>query len=159
MNQQEAFDLLNEQLQDIPKVQIRSMSLAVLPRLMNTLDRNHDTCTHCKKFSAEGEIFVRDIRPLFEQNISTIKKFEQWVDEAQKHLTNAHQQQVKGRITSTYTAVGMGLGIAIAAAYSLLAAHTITITSISLGWAIGMLTGFIAGKIKENKLNQNKKLY
>ncbi len=159
MKQQEAFDLLNAQLNDIPKAQIRSLSLAVLPRLMDVLDSNQATCSHCKKYSTEGEVFVKDIAPLFQQDTLTTKKFEQWVDESQKHLKNAHQQQVRGRITSLYTAIGMALGVLIAWLCSLLFPNQGTFTFIGLGWAIGMLAGYFSGKLKENKLKQTNKLY
>lgn len=159
MKQQEAFDLLNVQLKDISKVQIRSMSLAVLPRLMNVLDKNQETCTHCQKFSHEGEAFVRNIRPLFEQDLLTGKRFEQWIDESQKHLRTTHAQTVKGKTTSLFATIGMSAGILSGLIFTLLMPETSALANISLGWTIGMLTGYTAGKLKEKSLARDNKLY
>ncbi|MCG8581319.1 MAG: hypothetical protein MI866_15460 [Bacteroidales bacterium] len=159
MKQEEAFTILNSQLKDIPKVEIRSLSLAVLPRLMNVLDNNMTTCTHCKKFSNEGEVFVRNIRPLFQQDIATGKRFEQWVEETQKHLKSTHHQHVKGRITSSYTTIGMVIGVSIGLLISLATDKELMIANASIGWALGMLAGYIGGKLKEGKLNKSNKLY
>ncbi len=159
MKHKEAFDLLNEQLEDIPKAQIRSLSLAVLPRLINALDEQSAACPHCKKLGNDGEHFVRNIRPLFEQDIKASKQFEQWIEEAQKHLKVEHQQHVKGRITSTYTTIGMALGTLIAFGYLYLSSNEQMMGGISIGWAAGMLAGYIAGKVQERKLSQHNKLY
>ncbi|MCU4154597.1 hypothetical protein J1N10_01330 [Carboxylicivirga sp. A043] len=159
MKHQEAFDLLNEQLNDIPKAQIRSLSLAVLPRLMNALDENSEACPDCKKLGNEGEHFVRNIRPLFQQDTNATKQFEQWVEEAQKHLKIKHQQHVKGRLTSTYTTIGMAIGTLIAFGYIYLSNNEHMLGGISIGWAIGMLAGYIFGKVQERKLSQQNKLY
>lgn len=159
MNQQETFDTLNKQLKDIPKVQIRLMSLAVLPRLMGALDHNQDHCSDCKKHSTEGSLFVNNIRPLFNQERNVQKNFEKWVDNAQKHLKDKHQQHVKGRLTAIFTTICMIAGCLIAILYLNITNTTNYISSISLGWGIGMITGYFIGKIKENRLNKNNKLY
>ncbi len=159
MKQQEAFDLLNDQLQDIPKVQIRSMSLAVLPRLMNVLDKNHKSCPDCNRISHEGEVFVRNIRPVFEQDIPTIKKFERWVNTSQAHLKNRHGQVAKGKTTALYTAVGVAIGILLTLVFIWMKPEVNTLAHISLGWVIGMLGGYVSGKLKETSLAQKEKLY
>ncbi len=159
MKQDEAFDLLNAQLKDIPKAQIRSMSLAVLPRLINALESHQDTCPNCSKLNKDGEAFIRNIRPLFEQNIPEIKKFEQWVETSQKHLKQDHQQHVKGRVASTYTTIGMATGTLSAFLYLQFVPEISTFGSISLGWTIGTVVGYVVGKIKEQILSKKDKLY
>ena len=159
MNQKDTFDTLNEQLKDIPKAQIRLMSLAVLPRLMGALDNNKSHCVDCKRYSNSGEEFIKNIRPLFSQDRQAQQNFENWVTEAQKHLKTRHQQQVKGRITSTYATIGMLAGCALALFYLLLTNGSNYIGGISLGWALGMISGYIVGKTKENKLSRNHKVY
>jgi hypothetical protein len=159
MKYQEAFDLLNNQLKDIPKAQIRSLSLAVLPRLMDALHNNSERCPSCLKLGHQGEAFVKNIRPLFEQNVKINKSFEQWVDESQKHLRIEHQQRIKGRITSTYITIGMAIGTLIAFGYIYLLNKEELLGGISIGWACGMIIGYIAGKLKEQKLSKLNKLY
>lgn len=159
MKHEEAFDLLNEQIKDIPKAQIRTVSLAVLPRLMNALDQQQESCPQCLKHSRQGEDFVNNIRPLFEQNIKMSKSFEQWADEAQKHLKVRHQQHVKGRVTSTYTTIGMAIGTFIAFIYSYFIVENSIAGTISIGWAVGLIFGYISGKLKENTLRKNQQLY
>jgi len=159
MNQKETFDTLNAQLKDIPKVQIRLMSLSVLPRLMGALDNNHKQCPDCKKYCSEGEHFVNDIRPLFNQDIKVQKSFEKWVEKSQKHLKNMHQQHVKGRLTSTYTTIGMIFGCLLAFLYLQITKTDNYIGGLSLGWAIGMVIGYFTGKVKESRLNKINKLY
>jgi len=159
MNQQETFDTLNEQLKDIPKVQIRLMSLSVLPRLMGALDANQQHCPDCKRYNKEGGQFVNDIKPLFNQDLKVQKSFEKWVDNAQKHLKTKHQQRVKGRLTSTYATIGMLTGCLIAFLYMKVTGSTNYIGNISLGWAIGMTVGYFTGKLIESRLSKNNKLY
>lgn len=159
MKYQEAFDLLNEQLKDIPKAQIRSMSLSVLPRLMDVLDHNHTKCPYCQKMSKDGSRYVHNIRPLFEQDMSINKHFEQWVESSQKHLKTEHNQYVKGRITSAYATYGMTIGTLIAFAYIYITGGETSIGGISIGWTCGMLIGYLSGKIKEQRLAKNNQLY
>lgn len=159
MKHQEAFDLLNEQLINIPKMQIRSMSLEVLPRLIDRIDSNQNQCSACKDLNITGEAFIHDIKPIFNQDKETIKKFENWVDESQKHLKKEHQQTPKGRLTSTYTTIGMAIGTVIAYLIIKITGQEGILSSISIGWAIGMLAGYIIGKVKEKKLTRNNKLY
>ena len=159
MKHQEAFDLLNEQLKDIPKSQIRIMSLSVLPRLMDILDHKQETCPYCRNHSHQGESFVKDIRPLFEQNIQKTKSFEHWVDEAQKHLKTEHKLHVKGRIASTYTTIGMAIGAFIGFILAYFFDLNTVIGTISIGWAIGMILGYSSGKLRERKLHKNNHLY
>ncbi len=159
MEHKECYDLLNEQLKDIPKMEIRSLSLAVMPRLMDVLHKNQSACNHCKHFTKEGEIFTKDISPLFGADVKAKRNFENWVSESQKHLTTVHQQRVKGRLTSTYAAIGMLAGTAITTSYSWLSDGDNLIGMAGLGWAVGVLAGYITGKIKENNLSKNNKLY
>ncbi|MCT4589022.1 MAG: hypothetical protein N4A71_14465 [Carboxylicivirga sp.] len=159
MKQEEAFNILNEQIKDIPKAQIRSVSLAVLPRLMQVLDDHLDKCPHCQKFSQEGENYVNDIRPIFGEDVKANKQFEQWAHESQKHLKIEHEQYVKGRTTSVYITIGMAIGTLVAFIYSYFLAENNIAGSISIGWAIGLVVGYMAGKLKENKLRKNKQLY
>ncbi|WP_430810239.1 MULTISPECIES: hypothetical protein [unclassified Carboxylicivirga] len=159
MKQEEAFDQLNAQLKDIPKVEIRTLSLAVLPRLMGVLDSHSHQCSHCRKYSNDGAAFVSNIRPLFQQDANINKRFEQWVEETQKHLKATHKQHVKGRTTATYTTLGMISGSCLGALISLMIASGHLMAGVSIGWAIGVLIGYIGGKLKEQKLNQKQLLY
>ena len=159
MNQQETFDILNAQLKDIPKAQIRLMSLSVLPRLMGVLDSNRNHCSDCNQYSHEGSCFVNDIRPLFNQDRNVQKNFEKWVGNAQSHLKNQHQQGVKGRLTAVYTSIGMALGCITALVFLQITNSDNYLGGISLAWTVGMLIGYSTGKIKERRLNKNNKLY
>ncbi|MBK3518377.1 hypothetical protein [Carboxylicivirga marina] len=159
MKQQEAFDILNSQLSDVSKSQIRSMSLEVLPRLINTLHENSNNCPSCKKHEQQGDNYVNDIRPLFEQDIRFIKEFERWVDSSKKHLKATHKQHPRGQISSTYTTIGMAIGTFIAFLISYFINNNNILGGLSIGWAIGMLFGYSIGKLKEKKLGQLNKLY
>ncbi|MCU4176371.1 hypothetical protein [Carboxylicivirga sp. N1Y90] len=159
MEHNECFSLLNEQLKDISKVEIRSLSLAVLPRLMNVLHINQNHCNECKRFTKEGEVFVHDISPLFGNDVRAKRSFENWVTTSQQHLTNVHQQQTKGKLSASYAAIGMFLGIIIASAYTWLSGGENYIGMAGLGWAAGTIAGYITGKLTENKLSKNNKLY
>nr|WP_321453327.1 hypothetical protein [uncultured Carboxylicivirga sp.] len=158
MDRRTTFDTLNQQLEKIPKAQIRSLSLAVLPRLMGALHNKVDECPHCKKLNNQGEVFVNDIQQLFNDH-KALAPFENWVEESQKHLKKDHQLHVRGRISATYSTIGMLTGIFVPALYVWLSAETNYIGYISLGWLIGIFAGYISGKIVENRLHKDKKLY
>nr|WP_321405479.1 hypothetical protein [uncultured Carboxylicivirga sp.] len=158
MDRKTTFETLNEQLEKIPKAQIRSLSLAVLPRLMGAIHNQIDTCHHCKKYNDEGEVFVHNIQQLF-NDPKALGPFEDWVEQSQKHLKSEHRLHVRGRISATYATIGMLAGIIIGASYAWLSIESNYLAFISLGWLLGMLGGYIAGKIVENRLNKNNKLY
>lgn len=159
MDQQSTYHILNEKLKDIPKAQIRSLSLSVLPRLMGALHKHKNSCPDCMKFQQEGVLFVNNVKQLFADDVKTMRQFESWVNQSQKHLKADHQLQVKGRLTATFTTIGMFLGIILPAIYVVISKGSNYIGYISLGWVIGMLAGYTAGKIKENGLQKHHKLY
>lgn len=159
MNRQETFERLNQQLKDIPKSQIRSISLSVLPRLMGALYKSKGQCIECERFSKKGDVFVNDIKPLFAGDKEYIKDFEYWVEESQIHLKKDHGQQVRGRITSVYTTIGIITGTIFATAYCYFTKQTGYIGCVVLGWTIGMVAGYLGGKITERYLVKNNKLY
>lgn len=159
MEHDECFSLLNEQLIDVSKVEIRSLSLAVLPRLMNVLHNNQEDCNECTRFTKEGEAFVNDISPLFGNDVRAKRNFENWVSTAQQHLTNVHQQQTKGKLSALYATIGMFLGIIIASAYTWLSDGENYIGMAGLGWVVGTLGGYVTGKLTEDRLSKNNKLY
>ncbi len=159
MDQKSTYNILNEKLKGIPRAQIRSISLAVLPRLMGAIHQNKENCPDCKKFNQQGEYFVDNIKDLFTDNVATVRQFENWVELSQNHLKLDHQLRVKGKLTATYTAIAMVAGIFIAALYVWFSGGDNYIGYISLGWLAGMLGGYLAGKLHEARLNKHHKLY
>lgn len=159
MTYQETFDKLNEQLKDVPKSQVRSLSLEVLPRLMAILHAHKSTCHHCQLLSNEGEGFVNHIAPLFGDNPNELKKFEDWVERAQKHLSEAHQLKVKGRTVAAYAAVGALLGIVWGIIHGYITEVPEYIGIVSSTSVIGMLVGYVLGKMKEKALKRDHRLY
>ncbi|MBS2097940.1 hypothetical protein [Carboxylicivirga linearis] len=158
MDRLTTYNKLNDQLEKIPKAQIRSLSLAVLPRLMGAIDNQKEKCHHCEKFNDEGEKYVNNIQDLF-NDPRALKPFENWVEQSQQHLKQEHHLHVKGRIGATYSTVGMLAGILLPAMYVWLSSETNYMGFVSVGWLIGLTTGYVAGKIVERRLSKENKLY
>lgn len=159
MDQQTTYDFLNEQLKDIPKAQIRSLSLSVLPRLMGAIHKQKEECPHCQKYNQQGETYINDIKQLFVDDIKTMREFENWVEHSQQHLKSEHQLQVRGRLTASYTIIGIIIGVVLFTVYTWLSSDENYTGFITLGLVAGMLGGYITGKIAENGLQKNNKLY
>lgn len=159
MEAKEVIQLLNTKLENVPKAQVRSMGLEVLPRLIDVLHQRRPACSDCKKLHDEGIRHIDQIGALFGDDLAVQKKFESWVDRSQRHLKEYHGMVAKGRTSSVYVVSGIVGGMVIGALSMYMISAENSIGGAVLGFVCGMLIGWIVGKMKESKLRKEQKLY
>ncbi len=159
MEAKEVIQILNAKLEKVPKAEVRSLGLEVLPRLIGVLHRQAGSCPDCRNFHDHGVMHVEEIVSLFGPEVSDRKKFEVWVEGAQQHLKHHHGMVAKGRTGAVYILAGIGFGLVTGSLVTYLTGGTNILSGAILGWVCGMLIGWIVGKIKENKLRQEDLLY
>jgi len=159
MEAKEVIQILNAKLEKVPKAEVRSMGLEVLPRLIDVLHHQKDTCPDCRMLHDEGVSHIEDIIALFGQDLAIQKKFENWVSKTQSHLKHQHGMVAKGRTAAAYIFTGIAVGVIIGALVMYLTENENVLRGAILGWVVGMLIGWSIGKIKENKLQKKHHLY
>jgi len=159
MEAKEVIQILNAKLEKVPKAEVRSMGLEVLPRLIDVLHHQKETCPDCRKLHDNGIKHIEDITTLFGPDLSVQKRFENWVVETQSHLKQQHGMVAKGRTAAAYIFTGIGIGVVIGALVMYLMDNENILGGAILGWVCGMLIGWSIGKMKESKLQKKHFLY
>jgi len=159
MSKIDIAEKLNEQLEHkVSRAEIRALSLEVYPRLIDALEQRSGSCKTCRELYSKSEKFTNDIVPVVKGPAALRKEFEGFVNTAFGHLQDEHGAVPKGRLLSTSVLVGMlaGLGVSVAAAYLM---NVDVMRYGALGWMFGMFAGWIAGKVRENNLKNEGKLF
>jgi len=159
MEAKEVIQILNTKLEKVPKAEVRSMGLEVLPRLIDVLHHHKKTCPDCRQLHDDGIHHMEDIISLFGTDLSVQKKFENWVSETQSHLKHQHGMVAKGRTAAAYIFAGVVFGVVFGVAVMYLTKNENLFGGAILGWVCGMLIGWSVGKIKESKLQKRHHLY
>jgi hypothetical protein len=159
MTKQEAIDKMNEQLEHIPKAEIRLLNLAVLPRLTGALNDKSDSCRECAELHDTCVEFVNDIVQVLRGTQQQREEFESFVSNAFMHLQHDHDTLPKGRLLSVSVLTGMLLGTGFALLLNYFFMGRDIIGYGVLGWVIGVVAGYGAGKLRENKLKKDNRLF
>lgn len=159
MEAKEVIQILNAKLEKVPKAEVRSMGLEVLPRLIDVLHHQKETCPDCRKFHDDGVNHIEDIIALFGQDLLIQKKFENWVSQTQSHLKGQHRMVAKGRTAAAYVFAGISVGVVIGVLVMYLTENENILGGAILGWVCGMLIGWSIGKVKESQLQKKHHLY
>jgi len=159
MEAKEVIQILNAKLEEVPKAEVRSMGLEVLPRLIDVLHHQKEVCPECRKLHDDGVKHIENILALFGQDLAIQKTFENWVSETQSHLKNQHGMVAKGRTAAAYIFFGISVGVVTGIVIMYLTENENILGGAVLGWVCGMLIGWSVGKIKESKLQKKHHLY
>ena len=158
MIKDDIYEKLNDQLTGISRAEIRAANLEVYPRLTDALARRSAKCKECKTLYEESEKYTNDIVAVLKGEAAFRKQFEEFVNRAFMHLHDDHQTLPKGKLLSVSTLVGMlvGLSIAVIAAYFL---NVDLMRFGAVGWMVGVISGWIIGKVREKKLQKQNRLF
>ena len=158
MIKDDIYEKLNDQLAGISRAEIRAANLEVYPRLIDALEKRSAECKECKALYEESEKYTNDIVSVLKGDAGFRKQFEEFVNRAFMHLHDEHQTLPKGKLLSVSVLVGMlvGLSVAVIAAYFL---NIDLMRFGALGWLIGVMAGWITGKVREKNLQKQNKLF
>lgn len=153
------YNELEIKFQGTPREAARYYNLQVLPRLMYTIDKQKKECTHCRsRFST--------LQPMLDKASQWIKTdtpeagiFQEELSQTMKHLSSAHGIVPKGLNLSKMIVAGLIFGIGIAYVLHLTLASTELPGTLMSGAAIGMMIGWILGKLKESNLRKSGRLF
>jgi len=159
MSKTDIAEKLNEQLdKKVSRAEIRALRLEVYPRLVDALQQRSGSCSICKELYKQSEKFTDDIVPVVKGSSETRKEFEDFVNSAFGHLHEEHGTLPKGKLLSVSVLVGMLTGLSIAVITGYIMDEDVMRFG-ALGWMIGVISGWVIGKVRENNLKKAGKLF
>ncbi|WP_026473578.1 hypothetical protein [Alkaliflexus imshenetskii] len=142
-----------------PREAARYYNLQILPRLMFTIDKQKGECTHCSSRFSTLQPMLDDAAQWIKNDTPEAGIFQKELSQTMKHLSSAHGIVPKGLNLSKMIVAGLIFGIGIAYVLHLTLASTELPGTLMSGAAIGMMVGWVLGKLKENNLRKTGKLF
>ncbi len=158
MKSSEISEKLNEQLKGVPRAEIRAANLEVYPRMVEALYNRSSSCDRCRELYDESSKFTDDIASVIKGTPEQRKEFEEFVRVAYMHLHEVHKTLPKGKILSVSVLVGMLLGLSFAVIIGYFMDQDLLRYG-ALGWILGVIAGWITGKIRENNLRKKNRQF
>ncbi len=158
MKSSEISEKLNEQLTGVSRAEIRAANLEVYPRLVDALYSRSSSCSRCKELYEESSKFTDDIVSVLKGTKEQRKEFEEFVRTAYMHLHEVHKTLPKGKILSVSVLVGMLLGLSFAVIIAFFMNEDLLRYSAS-GWVLGLVAGWIIGKVREHNLKKKNRQF
>jgi F0F1-type ATP synthase assembly protein I len=158
MIKKDVADQLNKQLERTPWSVVRASNLEVFPRMMDALHHRLETCTECHDLNSACLKYVGDIQLVVKGSVKDKREFEELVERVFDHLKMKHHTVPKGKLLSVHVLVGMLVGLG----GGVLLSHWLVDNAVgmgALGWLLGMVAGWSAGKYKERQLKKKNQLF
>lgn len=153
------YQLLQERFSDAPREAARYYNLQILPRLMHKLDESHDQCPQCNKRFVSMEFILEKLPGWLKADAPELSLYEEEVGRSLRHLERIHGIYPKGKWLSMITIIGMIIGIVASIISYLLIIKSDLPGLFITGTAMGLLTGWGAGKIKEKRLKSRGRIF
>ncbi|GAF03974.1 hypothetical protein [Saccharicrinis fermentans] len=153
------LDALEEKATRIPKVQGVFSNFEVLPRMGKLLSEKAKECPECKMYWKKLQEATEHLDEFFNDGNSYSADFDELVGEVLRHLKATHAIRPKGLVLSIYTVVGMALGLGVGGAWVLLFHLESFKGGVVLGWLVGVMIGWFAGKFKEERMRKENQIF
>lgn len=153
------YQTLRKRFEGAPREASRFYNLQMLPRLMYCLYIQKETCPTCKVHFNELDKVTLHITEWFKNEGSELKEYQSQMEAIIKHLQIDHNITAKGLWLSRIVVIGLATGVVVAYFANLLFPQTEKSGLLVLGSVIGMMLGWIAGKIYENQLRKKNKIF
>ncbi len=159
LSYQDWIDSLEERAAKISRIQATFSNFEVLPRLGKLLVAEADECPECNLYWQKLQESTEHLDQFFDDGNNYSANFDNLVEEILSHLKMQHSIRPKGYILSIYSIVGMGIGVAIGALVGWLFLAGLLKGAIMLGWLLGVMSGWFAGKHKEGKMRKANQIF
>lgn len=155
----EWYNLLTIRLENAPREASRFYNLQLLPRLMHQLQKYSVNCEICKDNFDNLDKDTKHIVTWFKNEGEELKKYQHTIESSLKHLQTNHYVYAKGLWLSRVIVISLliGLGLGYISHYAL--PNNDKKGLILLGSMLGVLIGWIVGKLYEKKLRKENKLF
>lgn len=159
MNLNEWQRFLEEKFQDVPREYISFLSLEALPRLMYILDNQRHLCPECSMRFDKLLSLIIELPGWISTNSPEADFFRKELNNTTKHLETQHALYPKGLWLSRVVGIGIIVGVVTGFIIYVVLENVDLSGFLILGSALGMIIGWIGGKIKEFQLKKDGKLY
>ncbi len=153
------YKILTERFEGAPREASRFYNLQMLPRLMHCLNKQKEFCPICKDHFNKLDKVTLHITEWFKDEGDELKEYQKQIESIIKHLQSDHGTFAKGLWLSRIVVIGLAIGILVAYLSNLLFPETEKSGLLVLGSVIGMMLGWIAGKMYENQLRKRNKIF
>lgn len=155
----EWIDALDEKAEALPRVQTVISNFQVLPRLGKLLSAKAEVCTDCKNYWGKLQESTTHFDKFFDGGNRYSADFDNLVGEILTHLKTYHKIRPRGLVLSLYTLLGMALGVVLGVLVAYVVVRFPFNSGIVLGWLLGTMGGWFAGKLKEAKMHKENLIF
>jgi len=153
------YKILAKRFKGAPREASRFYNLQMLPRLMYCLHKQKETCSVCKDHFNKLDEATLHITEWFKDEGDELKEYQKQIESIIKHLQSSHGIMAKGLWLSRIVVIGLAVGVAVAYFANLAFPQTEKSGLLVFGSVVGMMTGWITGKIYENQLKKKNKIF
>lgn len=152
-------EMLAENIDGISRVEMSTMGMEVLPRLMEMLSLQGD-CQICRGYFDGLMVYARDVRLIFKGSKQEQLNFQKLANEAMSHLKMVHGIRPRGELRALYLFGGSVMGLMVGCLTALFIFPQVNIFQASLlGWFCFVVPAWWLGNRQETRLKQCKKLF
>jgi len=150
-------ETIDEKLKDTKEKEIRFYRVDELKRNIERVDSFSQSCPFCQKQKIDITDTVKNINEAIHLPGQTRRDYDRLISRLSMHMQKAHGFYTPFYFAYLYSFFGMVAGLVLG--YLLLRLFPdYDWTMLTIGFSIGLVTGYIWGNIKDNKIRANKKL-
>lgn len=153
------YTILRKRFEGAPREASRFYNLQMLPRLMHCLYKQKESCAVCEDYFNKIDTVTLHITEWFKDEGDELKEYQKQIESVIKHLQSDHGTTAKGLWLSRIVVIGLAIGVGGAYLANLLFPETEKSGLLVLGSVVGMMLGWISGKIYENQLRKRNKIF
>lgn len=149
---------INEESEKLYKKDFKFYQVDTLLKLSKKIDSLSSDCNECKELKNTIEEVANHLSDYLKGDIASRKKYEKILNSTSNHLKKSHKIYPKQYNLYSYSFFGIIAGLGLGGLSWFFAKEYLHL-SLLLGFTIGLITGRIIGKIKDNRLAQENRVY
>lgn len=152
-------ETLSNRLEGTPREAARFYNLEIMPRMMHVLSQHKDECSECAHLFNTMDNMTQQLPEWLKEENPELKNFQTSRQQILHHLHSSHQIVAKGLWLSRIVALGLAAGILLAWLSNMIFTQTELKGLLISGATAGSMIGWVIGKLIENRLKKQNKIF
>ncbi|MGQ1946100.1 hypothetical protein ACT3CD_03225 [Geofilum sp. OHC36d9] len=152
-------ETLSNRLEGTPREAARFYNLEIMPRMMHVLSQHKEECNECAHLFNTMDTMTQQLTKWLKEESPELKNFQSSRQQILRHLHSSHQIVAKGLWLSRITVLGLVAGILLAWLSNMIFTQTELKGLLISGATVGSMAGWIIGKLFENRLKKQNKIF
>jgi hypothetical protein len=152
-------ETLSLRLEGTPREAALFYNLEIMPRMMHILSQQKEECSECAHLFNTMDDMTQQLTKWLKEENPELKNFQASRQQILRHLHSSHQIVPKGLWLSRIVVMGLVAGIIVAWLSNMIFTQTELKGLLISGATAGSMTGWVIGKLFENRLKKQNKIF